>query len=446
MPRLISRRHFLQATAASAAAAAAGVPLVRADAPSNKLNLAFIGVGGQGKSHLGLGQRENCVALCDVDRNALNAAAELFPKATKFRDYRQLFDKLGEQLDAVVIATPDHHHAPAAVRALREGLHVFCEKPIAWSVAEARLLARETGTRQLATQMGNQGHASEAIRRVVTWVHSGVLGTIKEVHTWTDRPIWPQGLQQWPNKADVPDDLDWDLWLGPAEARDYHRAIHPFNWRGYYDFGTGAIGDMGAHAWDNVWWAMNCDAPENIEAIKVVGRSDFSYPKQTIYKFDFPARGDRPAFTAHWYEGGLKPDTPAEFESDPPFGQEDYALPEAGTLYVGDKAKLLVVGNYASIIRLVPEKLHREFKPPRIEIELSPGMHTEWLLACKEEKPWDFPKSNFTASGPLCEAMLLGNVALRAERQISWDRAKMRTNFGPATQLLSRDNRKGWEV
>jgi len=302
MPSLpLARREFLKS--ASVAAAALTFPAVmrsqEGKSPNGKLNLAFIGVGGRGRASVEGLAEENHVAFCDVDEARAAATFKKYPAVPRFRDYRELLDKLANQIDAVVVATPDHMHFPIAMAAMQLGKHVFVEKPMAQTVDEVRKMAALAKEKKLATQMGIQGHAFEGMRILKEWLDAGVLGEVREIHTWTDRPIWPQGVKA-PDHSKVtpavPATLDWNLWLGVAKERAYDPAYLPFNWRGYWDFGTGALGDMGCHMMDGAYWALGLTQPTSLEATSSY-QTDVSGPKASVVTYEFPARGRLPAVT-----------------------------------------------------------------------------------------------------------------------------------------------------
>ena len=406
-----------------------------------ELRVAYIGTGGIGGYHLEetheLGVA--CPCFCDVDTTKMEKAVEYFPNANRYQDYREMFDKEHHNIDAVMIGTPDHHHYPATIIAMQLGKHVYTQKPLTHTPWEARQLAEAAQKYNVVTQMGNQGHACEGWRLVYEWIHSGALGKITEVHTWTDRPIWPQGIDR-PEESDpVPDHLDWDVWLGPAPVRPYKKDVyHRFNWRGWWDFGAGALGDMACHTMDGLFWALDPGHPTAIEPVAMTPVNDETFPKSSIIKWEFPARGRRRAFTAYWYDGGLRAACPAKVE----FGRK---LPSTGNLFMGTKASILVAGDYGNSPRIFPESKMEEIgKPPRL-LERSPGHIKEWIMACKGEKPIDFCKSNFAYAGPFSEAVLLGNVALRVGRRIEWDGPNMTvTNVPEANQYISKEYREGW--
>jgi predicted dehydrogenase len=451
---LISRRQFLQTSAIGAASLFASPLIVRAqNAINTKLNVAFIGTGGRGESHLHLAQSQKCIAYADVDTNHWGKIKELAPKATGYTDWRQMFDKHLKEIDVVVVSTPDHTHALPALRAIQAGKHVYCEKPLTWSIEEARVLAEATAQKKVATQMGNQGHANQGTRIVVEWIRDGAIGDVKEVHTWTNRPVWAQGNLQRGAVKPVPANLNWDAWLGPAPFRDFHDGLHGFAWRGWFEFGCGAVGDMGCHTWDNVFWAMNPDYPSSVELLEIENKGTETYPSKSHFKWEFPAKGNRPAFTAHWYSGGWRPPVPEEMLSDPTRQKENGEkpkLPDSGSLYIGTKGKLLVSGDYADSPRLIPESFMREYKRPAPSIERSPGHMEEFIMACKGEKPWNYPGSNFANyAGPLTEVMLLGAISERIGQvgfKIECDPVKRTIKTKEALALRGREYRKGWEL
>jgi predicted dehydrogenase len=440
MKNTITRRQFIKSVAGASALAFAAPRILSAQNVNSKIGFAFIGTGGRGGSHLGLANGHNCVAFCDVDKNAWGNMPKKWPQAGAFQDYRKMFEKHGREIDAVTVATPDHTHAPASLMAMKMGKHVYCEKPLTWSVEEARMMAKVCAEKKLATQMGNQGHAGRGNRVVVEWVQGGVLGDIKEVHTWTNRPIWPQGIAQRPPSKPVPDGLDWDCWIGTAPFREFHDGLHGFKWRGWIDFGCGAVGDMGCHTWDCVNWSMAPDYPTSVELIALEGSGlPETYPRQCHVKWEFPEKKGRKAFTAHWYEGGMKPPAPPEMEGK--------GLAGSGSLFMGTKGVAYVLGDYADSPRLIPESTMKDRAKPTITIEPSPGHYEEWVMAIKGEKPWNFPKSNFTYAGPMTELMLLACLAIKLDKpgsKIECDPVKREVKTKEAIAMLSRKPRKGW--
>ena len=436
----VTRRRFLYTTSAVAGGLllpghlAQAAPRPRRVSPNEKLNIAAIGAGGQGTTDTDGCAGENIVALCDVDSKILNARGAKYPKARLFRDYRNMLEGMKE-IDAVIVSTPDHHHAFAAVMAMKLGKHVYCQKPIAHSVWEARLMREVAAKTRVVTQMGNQGHSYDSTRRIVELVQGGVLGDVREVHVWTDRPIWPQGIERPKVSSAAPDHLHWDLWLGPAPERPYHADYAPFKWRGWWDFGTGAPGDMGCHNCDAAYWALKLDAPLTVEA-ESSGVKAETAPKWSIVRSTFPARGKMPPVTLTWYDGGKMPGR------DLVDGAE---LPKNGTIIIGSKGKIAFRDWNPNGFRLLPEETFKGFNGPEPTIQRAPdGPYREWIEACKGG-----PKclSNFDYAGRLTEFVLLGNVALRAGKKIEWDAKKLRARNCPeADQYIRREYRKGWTL
>lgn len=440
----LTRRRFLQ-TASLAPALAAFPHVMRSQqgrSPNSRLNVACIGVGGRGRAAVEGTKGENHVAFVDVDDLRAARTYSEFPDVPRFRDYRVMLDKLGSTVDAVTISTPDHMHFPIAMAALQRGKHVFVEKPLGHTVWEARELQKMAAGKKVATQMGNQGHAAEGMRLLKEWYQAGVLGEIREIHSWTDRPIWPQGVKGVDHSKllpVVPSSLDWNLWLGVAAEREFDPGYLPFNWRGFWDFGTGALGDMGCHMMDGAFWAFDLGAPTAIEAISS-NATAISAPTTSVVTYEFAARAGRPAVKWCWYDGNLEPVLPPEFE-------EGRKLPENSTLIVGSKASVIAHSNYFTV-RIVPESKMQELGPtlpPKTLPRIPGGDHfAEWLNACKGGTP---AGSRFDYSGPLTEMVLLGNVALRARRRIEWDSAALKiTNLPAANAWLTKPYRPGHGV
>jgi predicted dehydrogenase len=409
-------------------------------APSDKLNIASIGIGGQGG---GLLRQEaiasqNIIALCDVDWKYAARTGKNFPNAERFTDYRVMFEKL-KGLDAVIIATPDHMHAPIALAALRAGKHVYVEKPMAHTIEEARVMtqvAKETG---LVTQMGNNGHDKDGLRQTREWIQAGVIGTIKEVHCWSDRPgkWWKQDLERPVETPPAPDEMNWNLWLGAAAERPYHPCYHPVAWRGWFDFGTGALGDMAIHNLDPAFYALDLDAPLAAESKSSPIKGE-SYPAWQIITWEFAARGNRPALKLLWYDGGKKPPRPAELE-------EALELGDNGIYFTGDKGTILC-GGWSGPPCLVPQIRRENFVPPPKSIARSIGHRAEWVQACKDHNPGD-AKAGFAYSGPFTEALLVGNLATRLGKRIEWDAVNMRAKHAPeADPLIRKQYRDGFGI
>ncbi len=466
MSRRVSRRRFMHGLAGVAGATFAGPYIMRAAEPNkDKVRIAYVGTGGQAGAHTPLcepSDKKNditknnwCAAYTDVDPKRYGKLATWAPNAKAYTDYRKMLDAHLNEVDAVCVTVPDHNHACASAIALRAGKAVYTEKPLTWSVAEARALAELAAEKKVPTQMGNMGHSNEGNRLVVEWVQGGVIGDVTEVHTWTNRPVWPQGIVKRPETKPVPANLDWDSWIGPAPFRDYHDGLHSFAWRGWFDFGCGAVGDMGCHTWDCVFWALRPDFPERVQLLKIVGKSTETFPKQSMTRWDYPAKGKRPAFKAFWYEGGMKPEAPEEFMSDPTRQTKDKEgnpakpkLPGSGTIFIGTKGKLLVEGDYGDSPRLIPESFMKETQRPAKSIPRSPGHKQEWLLAIRGDKPWDFPGSHFsTYAGPLTENMLLAAMAIRNGEEgftIECDAEKRLIKTKSVLEWANREYRKGW--
>ncbi len=441
----MDRRTFLKT--ASLASAAVSLPNILrsqgagAQSPGNKLNVACCGAGGRGYDAVQAMKGENLVALCDVDdERAAKAYGEL-PGVPHFRDFRVMLDKMGSKIDAVTVSTPDHMHFPIAMSALALGKHVFVEKPLTHTLAQTRQLAQAAREKKVATQMGNQGHAGEGARLLKEWVDAGVLGEVREVHSWTDRPIWPQGLNAPDHSKLMPvvqPTLSWDLWLGVAQAREYDPAYLPFAWRGFWDFGTGALGDVGCHIMDGAYWALGLTAPTSVEPVSAHGTA-ISGPNASIVRLNFPARGKMPPLQWTWYDGGLLPARPPELE-------EARKLQDNGTLLIGSKATVVCEMYYDSI-RIIPEAKMKEMAPglpPKTIPRVAGGHFAEWIRACKGGTP---AGSNFEYSSRLTESVLIGNVAIRANRRIEWDSASMKvTNPASANEFVTEQYRPGFGV
>jgi predicted dehydrogenase len=417
-------------------------------APSEKLNIAGIGVGGMGAADLREMEGEQIVALCDVDAKQAAGTFARYPQARQYRDFREMLSQ-EKDLDAVVVATPDHVHAVSAMAAIKAGKHVYCEKPLSHTVYEARALTQAARAWGVATQMGNQGHASESIRRLCEWIWDGAIGDVYEVHAWTPHPVWPQGLNRPKETPPVPDTLDWDLWLGPAPFRPYHPAYLPATWRGWCDFGTGGLGDMGCHILDHVVWSLKLGAPKSVEASQSMfvpsgltwdkPKNVESYPQASLVTYRFTAREGFPPLMLTWYDGGLMPARPEELAEGEPMG-DTYG----GALYVGTKGKIVCGSHGANGVRIIPAEKMKAYKQPPQTLPRSIGHRQEWLRACRGGEK---AGSNFDYAGPLSELVLLGNIALRMERKLYWDAEKLEFNGAPeANKFLHRDYREGWKL
>ncbi len=505
---LFSRRKFLKQTTA----AAVGLAIVPRHVlggtgyipPSDKVNIAFIGVGAQGMRVMLHFLREpdvQGVAVCDANKSGANypqwdthefcksvrnllgvdsgwdwlspdqpiqlthslvtpsgvagrepsqkivdayyAAQQRSGKyhgCAAYSDFRELLEKQ-KDIDAVVVCTTDNLHAAVSIAAMKKGKHVFCQKPLTHTIYEARRMAqvaRETG---VATQIAVGNQASESTRLLCEWIWSGAIGPVREVMNWSSRPFWPQGLERPKETEPVPEGLDWDLWLGPAPERPFHHAYLPFVWRGWSDFGCGALGDMGSYSFDTIFRVLRLEAPTSVEASST-DRFDDTYPQASIVRYHFPARGDMPAARFTWYDGGLKPARPEELEDGRPLkGDEEE---DEGLLFVGDRGKILCSFNGAGP-KLIPQRKMDAFQPPPKTLPRSPGNEREWLDACKGGKTK--PGGNFEYEGLVTETLLLGNVATRIGDKLTWDRGAMRiVNSEKAQKMVSPERRKGWEI
>ena len=458
----INRRRFIYFSALAAGATILpGCTSTRVNykSPNEKLNIASIGCGGKGASDVegGFNTGQNIVALCDVDETTLKKAAQKYTGAKLHRDFRKMLEQQ-KDIDAVIVSTPDHQHAPAAIRAIRLGKHVYCQKPLTHTIWEARELTHAARKYKVATQMGNQGHSGEGVRELCEIIWAGTIGDIREVHCWTDRPIWPQGLNRPAGSDPVPANLDWDLWIGPAPMRPFKASwteeeaagwkrgggrpvYHPFSWRGWWDFGCGALGDMGCHIMDPANWALFLGAPTSVEMLEQDGMTKEMAPKASVIRYEFPARktprGKMPAVTFYWHDGGKKPEKPAEMEAQ--------KLQDNGTIFVGSKGKL-VCEAYGGNPTLLPESKMKEFKKPAQIIPRVPNNnpYEDWVRACKGGPA---ACSNFDYAGPFTETVLLGNLALRLGGKLEWDSKHMRVKGRPeADALIHKQYRPGWEV
>lgn len=397
---------------------------------NDRLNIAAIGVGGRGASDVSGVADENLVALCDVDENRAAQTFASHPKAKKYSDYRKLLDEMDDQIDAVVIGTPDHTHAPIAAMAMRMGKHCYCEKPLTHSVYECRLLTELARENKLTTQLGTQIHAGDNYRRVVELVQAGAIGAITQVEVWF--PGGRGGMDRPVETPPVPSTLDWDQWLGPAPSRPYHPCYVPGNWRDWWDFANGTLGDFGCHYMDLPFWALGLQYPTSVEAQGPPPHSETTAPVLTVH-YEFPARGDMPPVRLTWRNGS---------GNVPPIVTEN-GIPNwgAAVLFVGDQGMLLA--NYSKHL-LLPEEDFADFQRPQPTIAPSIGHHREWVVACKSGSP---TTCNFDYSGPLTEAVLLGNVSYRADSKLEWDAQNLKAKNCPQAEALIRRNyREGWTL
>jgi len=474
-----NRRDFLKKTAACAGAIAGarifGAPYVlAADKAGDKLRVAVIGCGGQGTgAHISAALGERLVAVVDASEkcigNALKRGTDVAKKGNQnfdaekvrtFTDYRKLFDEMGKEIDAVSIATPNHHHALPALMAMKLGKGAYIEKPMAYNVSEARMLAEWAAKYKVATQMGNQGHSGESYRVLCEYIWAGAIGKVTEVHCWSDRANGGAGPR--PPKEPVPAGMNWDNWIGPAPFRDYHRDLHPHEWHGWHDFGDGSLGNMGCHVMDGAVWALKLEHPTSIEVEEMAGGSDERFPIGAKIRWDFPARGDMPPVKVYWYDGkrkGIKiagkgddPDAVSkEARNRPPLAvelekqyQRDFG--GNGSLYIGDKG-IMYTGTYGGGTRIIPEEKHKAFPaPPKTLPRVKNSHHGDFFRACRGGEP---ASSNFAVASRLTEIVLLGSLAQIAGlgKKIQWDGPNMKcTNMPGLDRHIKREYRKGWEA
>jgi predicted dehydrogenase len=466
-PNQVSRREFV-----GTVATAAGITILPRhvlgagfQAPSDTVNVAIVGYKhGMGTSNLtNIAQSDNIVALCDCDESeganakaAKNGVFEQCPKAVRYKDFRVMLEKQ-KDIDAIVVATPDHAHAVIAMAAMQLGKHVYVQKPLTRTVSEARALTEAARKYNVVSQMGNQGHSEEGLRLMQEWLEAGAIGTVQEVHCWTNRPIWPQGMPRPAETPGAPEGLDWDLWIGPSAMRPYPPTYHPFGWRAWQDFGAGAMGDMGCHVMDAAFTILKLGAPTSVIAstafnvLRVQNEQgefenrrvayDDSYPPSSVIHLSFPARGSMPPVKLHWYDGGILPERPDDLEPD-------RTMPESGTIFVGDKGKMWCE-TYSESPRLIPEAAMTAFvRPPKRLPRVPggrPGHEKNWLDAIRTHGQ---AVSHFDYAGPFTESVLLGNVALRYPgTRLLWDAPNMKiTNMPEADQFLQHHYRPGWSL
>ena len=511
----ISRRHFFFGSLLAGAVPTGGfgstpsLKMLGYKSPNEKLNIASIGAGGKAASDIrGCAATENIVALCDVDDRQAANIYKAFEKPPKYKDFRKMLDKEGNNIDACIVTVPDFMHAVGAMACMERGKHVYVQKPLTHTIWEARMLTDAAAKYKVATQMGNQGYSNEGTRQCAEMIWAGEIGDVHTVHAWTDRPIWPQGLTEIPAPTPVPETLDWDLWIGAAEPRPYTSGgegypnnfggyfYNPFNWRGFYDFGCGALGDMACHILGAPNLALRLGAPTSVECIKKEGTSSFMFPKSSTIKFEFPARGSMPPVTLFWHdglkempkfdgvpEGELVGDIPSarrfgggrgagRGQGQPPaqrppapppngfvgqvFNYEEYEkmMQEAkesgqqlrmpspdGSLFIGDKG-MITTGTYGEQTRLLPVEKMKDYHFPPELLTRSPGHYRDWIRAAKGGDP---ACSNFSVSGPFTEWIVMAVISLRVEGKLEWDPAKMRfTNNNEANKYVKPVYRKGW--
>jgi predicted dehydrogenase len=452
MIRRSTRRDFFWQTALAGAAGTLlqnGKPAraedTKKESANERVQFACIGVGGKGDSDTNdAGANGEIVALCDIDEKTLDKMAAKYPKAKKYFDYRKMFEEMGDKIDAVTVSTPDHSHAPASVRAMKLGKHCFTQKPLTWSVEEARFMRTLAAEKKLATQMGNQGTAADGFRQGVELIRSGMLGSIKEIHVWTNRPIWPQGISRPTDTPGIPNNVHWYEFLGPAHDRPYNTAYHNFKWRGWLDFGTGALGDMACHTINIACMALGLFDPETIEVVDTSGIVDReTYPLWSIIRTKFGEREGRAPLTMNWYDGGEKLPQEKRAYKDLLHGEKPSG---SGLLLVGEKGSFYSTNDYGAEHTLLPRDKFKDVEEPEAKLPKSPGHFKEWVQAIKSGDP-SKALSNFDYAGRLTETVLLGVVALKAGGKIEWDAPGMRVkNNSDADQYLRRDYRKGFSI
>lgn len=471
----LSRRAFLQRAALAVGAVSASHGLfapniLAAEAERKKLRCVQIGCGGRARAHLNwllTQSRDNVVAVVEVDesrqasvRQRLKEGGQNTEKLQVFTDYRKMFDKLGKEIDAVFIATPNHQHALPAKLAMQAGVGVYCEKPLCHNIAEARALRKLAQAAKAPTQMGNQGHCEDGYRRLCEFIWAGVIGDVRETHSWTDRANGGEGPR--PATLAVPGGLHWDEWIGPATYRDYHEDLHPHEWHGWYDFGNGGIGNMGCHVLDGVFWALNIEHPTGMEMEEVRGGTNERFPTGSRIRWDIPARGKMPPVKVYWYEG-LKPGVggnaegtlriaTGEYRNLPPLLHElqkqypDEEFDTSGTLYVGDKG-VLYTGSYGQRMHLLPMEKMRDLEQPPKTLPRPKGIFQDFLDACRA----GIVKTSvdFDYGARLTEFALLGNLAQHAGlgKKVEWDGQKMKvTNHRELNEMVKRTPRRGWRA
>lgn len=472
---MVKRRQFLKLSSATAVGFSIVPRYVLGGrgyiAPSDKLNIAAIGVGGKGAVNIERSYNQgtdNIVALCDVDDRMAVDARKQFPKAPYYRDFRELLEKEDKNFDAVLISTPDHMHGVQALASMKQGKHIYCEKPLTHDIHEARTLTRAAEKYQVVTQMGNQGSSGDNTRYVESWIQQGLIGDVNKVHVWTNRPVWPQGIPSPTGKFDIPKEVDWDLWLGTAPSREFNPLYIPANWRGWVDFGTGALGDMGCHFMDVPFRALKlgyptsvyCSASQKWSGFFEIDNTMDSYPAATKIHIQFPERPGMVPLEIVWYDGGIQPERPKELLPDEEFGEWD-----GGILFEGSQGKMMagLFGRNPTILPSSKMESIEKPKPSRPLVEnAEEGHQQQWVKACKEGYGAQ-TSSSFAESGPLTETVIMGNLAVLSynyavpatggqkwsypgRKKLLWDGENMKiTNFEQANQFVKRDYRGEWD-
>ena len=439
----LSRRHFFYGTLLAGALPNSGfgsTPSLKRlgfKSPNEKLNIAAVGAGGRAFADIQACSGENIVALTDPDEKRAERGFQQYSKAPKFKDFRRMLDELGRNIDAVIVACPDHVHGSAAMWAMARGKHVYCEKPLTRTVWEAQQLALGAAKYGVATQMGNQGYSNDGARECCEMIWSGAIGNVTEVHAWTNRPwaYWPQGPEVVPQEAPVPATLDWEAWQAGSPPRPYSQAYVPHNWRAFPEYGCGAIGDMACHilGTPNMALHLSQSAPVSVECIEQQGKGKYTFPKRATIRFDFPARGPMPAMKLFWHDG-LEAVPPIDgVPAGEALGDKDVN----GSLFIGDKG-MITTGCYGERTRLIPAAKMKDYKLPPKLLTRSPGHHQDWIRACKGGDP---ACSNFSVAGPFVSWMLLGAISMRFDGRLDWAAAKNRFTNNNAANAF----RKGWK-
>ncbi len=454
----ITRRQFVKRSAAIGAVGTIGFPsLVRAKGLNEKLQVGFIATGGRAGAHTSASHKAGlqCIAFAEVDKNRWNGVHGKagWEQAKGYTDWRKVFQNHAKDLDVVFVATPDHTHYAPSMTAVSMGIHCYTEKPLTWSVKEAQLLAAAyKKNTKVVTQMGNQGHGKGGWRRAYEYIKSGVIGDVKEFHTWTNRPVWPQGGNRPDYTSPVPGNLDWEAWIGAAPMRPYtgpkngkgRGPYHTFNWRGVVDFGSGALGDMACHTTDGIYSIMDPGYAATAEPVDMTGPVTDQWPAGMVVKSTYRAKASRPGFTTYWYEGCDKNGKPNTPEIPEEMKSEGRKLSTTGNLIIGTKGKMIVYGDYWDTPLLLPHTKHKTFGTPKQLLERSPGHHAEFFMACRGEKPREFSKSNFGYAGPMTANVQLGNLCARAGKKIELNEAGVITSDPTINKLAWREPRKGW--
>lgn len=459
----LTRRAFLAAGTTTAAVVLTGANKVNAAkvvpgkiSPNEKINCAAIGAGGKGTGDINACKNENVLALCDVDWDRAARCIELFPNAKRYKDYRNMLDDMGDEIDAVNVSTPDHTHAPAAYRTMKMGIHVYVQKPLTHTVAEARLLKNTAKEMDVVTQMGNQGHSGNGVRELTEMLETGAIGQVREAHVWTHRPVWAnQGRPDPLPSLTQPENLDWDRWIGAAPWRPYNNGYAPHDWRAWRDFGGGALGDMACHIMDPVYMSLNLvEATDySVEVIMQEGRNTETFPLMSTIKYSFPARGDLAPVDVFWYDGHRpdpdnkrepiynRPKRPAGIPDDQELGDSN----KNGSYLVGDDG-IITMGEYGGRPRLMPDENMVDYKRPDPYIPRIPNEDhaQDWLDAIREGRK---SCSDFSYAGPFTEMVNFGNLVVVSGKKLKWDNIKgVVTNVKNPAEIVSKEYRKSWEL